>query len=257
MKKFFIIILLMFICLYVSFHLACASDKQEGYSRRRELHKNAPNENQVKKLDKSISGTFVYKPPKKSKMGSRICSVVRGAGDDVLSLSVLAPDHTGLTTHSQPSFYWYHSGPNAHNIEFTLNDEQGIKPLLEIHCDVADNNRIQCLDLSDYNLHLSPGIHYEWFVAMVPDPEQRAHDIIARGTVECVEPSQELIKRLSEAHELDIPFIYADEGLWYDALSALSKLIALYPNNNDLREKRASLLEQVGLSEVAEYERTR
>ena len=42
--------------------------------------------------------------------------------------------------------------------------------------------------------------------------------------------------------------------MWYDALMAISNLIADEPNNPIFQKQRAALLEQVGLSQVAQYE---
>lgn len=45
--------------------------------------------------------------------------------------------------------------------------------------------------------------------------------------------------------------IYADAGLWYDALGAISDAIGAHPDDASLREQRASLLKQVGLVQAA------
>ena len=45
--------------------------------------------------------------------------------------------------------------------------------------------------------------------------------------------------------------LYAEAGLWYDALSSLSDLIEATPDNPGLRQQRAALLKQVGLTDAA------
>ena len=52
---------------------------------------------------------------------------------------------------------------------------------------------------------------------------------------------------------MEIPGIYADEGIWYDALSAICELIKTHPNDKNLRLQRASLLGQVVLPVVSPY----
>ena len=49
------------------------------------------------------------------------------------------------------------------------------------------------------------------------------------------------------------PYIFAEEGFWYDAFEALSGMIYAAPDNAGLHLQRASLLEQVGLAEAAEF----
>ena len=78
--------------------------------------------------------------------------------------------------------------------------------------------------------------------------------MLAAGAIERVDLQKGLKKRLQGSSTMDAPFIYAEAGIWYDALSALSLLIKKQPRNKRFRGERASLLEQVGLARVAEYE---
>src|SRR5688572_21778645 len=50
----------------------------------------------------------VYNPPPRGAPGGRVGGGTRGPGQrDVFVLSVLAPDHSGLTSSEQPSLYWF------------------------------------------------------------------------------------------------------------------------------------------------------
>ena len=49
--------------------------------------------------------------------------------------------------------------------------------------------------------------------------------------------------------------ILAARGLWYDTLALVSDWITRYPGEPARRGQRAGLLEQVGLTDVAAYER--
>jgi hypothetical protein len=57
---------------------------------------------------------------------------------------------------------------------------------------------------------------------------------------------------LAQAEKGEIPQIYAEAGIWYDALMAISDLIDARLEDGVLRKQLSGLLEQVGLSEVAE-----
>jgi hypothetical protein len=48
---------------------------------------------------------------------------------------------------------------------------------------------------------------------------------------------------------------YAEAGLWYDAFDQLSVWLEAEPHAAILRAEREALLEQVGLTEAARYER--
>ena len=98
-------------------------------------------------------------------------------------------------------------------------------------------------------------MEYQWSVALVRDPGQRSQDIVASGTLTYVEPSAELKQKLTQVDKEALASIYAREGYWYDAIESLSELIEAQPQDKRWRELRASLLEQVALPEVAEYDR--
>jgi hypothetical protein len=86
------------------------------------------------------------------------------------------------------------------------------------------------------------------------DAEQRSKDILAGGIITLVDASPSLKAKLAAADRNDALSIYAEEGLWYDALSAISGMIDASPDNRELRRARASLLEQIGLTEDAIFE---
>jgi Domain of Unknown Function (DUF928) len=89
-------------------------------------------------------------------------------------------------------------------------------------------------------------------VAVVPDADARAHDILASGMVDRVNAEQELVARLSGAKELDKVSLYAEAGIWYDALETLNDLIDRSPEDPTPRRYRQALLAQVGLPEITE-----
>ena len=178
----------------------------------------------------------------------------RGAGDNSGPLlNALVPDHPGLTIKGQPTLYWYLARPVNSPLELTLIDGQASQPLLEIKLGIPDKPGVHHLQLS--HQALKPGIKYQWSIAIVPDPNQRAADIIASGFIQRVAPPQALAARLQRASPRELPYIYAEEGLWYDALEAISVLIDSAPRDKALRTQRAALLEQVELLTAADYDR--
>ena len=167
----------------------------------------------------------------------------------------LSPDHTGLTVQEQPTLYWFLSKTITAPIEFTLYDERSaVLPLLEVRLSPPNKPGVQRLRLSDYRVHLSPRVKYEWTVALVIDPKQRGKDIIAGGAIEYLAQPAELAEKLAQAGKAEAPYLYAGAGYWYDAVTAISELIDVTPNDPFLRKQRAALLEQVGLSEIAQYD---
>lgn len=199
----------------------------------------------------TVSRAPVYKPPMRGAPRARVGGGSRSTGNIAgVELSVLAPDHTGLTTLEAPSLYWYLSRLVSSRIEFTVNDEQSIAPVLEIQLEAPKQPGVQKISLFDYDIQLKPGVEYQWFVTLVPDPDQRSYDLISGGTVQHVKPSAALHAHLNGADAEELPYLYAGEGFWYDAIATVSQLIEANPANMRFREQRAALLEQVGLWSV-------
>jgi len=232
--------------------LALGTNGDEGNRNSHPSDKERANEGATQMKSSPIM--LNYKPPFRGKPGNRVGGGTRGSDNGVPILASLVPDHTGLTINSQPTLYWYISQPSAHRIEFTLINEHCIEPILEVGMEKTEQRGIQHLRLSDYNVELFPGIEYQWFIAIVSDPNHRSKDIVAGGAIKYIEPSQGLINNLKGAHGIEIPAILAQEGLWYDALDSITALIISHPYNKELHRQREFLLEQVGLSMVVEYE---
>jgi hypothetical protein len=194
----------------------------------------------------------VYKPPSRGAPGGRVGGGTRGPQGNVFVLSVLAPDHSGFTTSEQPSLYWFISGPTSLPVELTLMDPQGIQPILETRVPAPVKPGVQRVRLADYNVRLAPGAAYRWFVAVVPDADRRSKDILAGGAIERIETPEALKAKLAQASKQDLPSVYAEAGIWYDALGAISDLIEAAPQNQELRKQRAAMLAQVGLPTISE-----
>ena len=199
----------------------------------------------------------IYKPPLRGAPKSRVAGGTRGLGNGRPTLSVLAPDHTGWTTKAQPTLYWYVSKRSAMELEFALAIDKVAIPVLEKIVQSQEHAGVHNLRLADHGIQLKRGVDYRWSVALIPDRRQRSKDIIASGTIQRVPLSQSLQTKLAKVSAGKHVLVYADEGVWYDALDAISTLIRKNPNNKALRKQRAALLEQVGLNEAADFDRKR
>jgi len=197
----------------------------------------------------------VYTPPLRGAPVGRIAGGSRGIFDEFPSVLVaLSPDHTGRTVQAEPVLYWFLAETVPYPIEFTLILDQAIYPILETRIPSPKKPGIQGIRLADYDVGLQPGVTYKWFVAVVPDSDRRSKDVLAWGAIERVEFSQGLRARLAETDRTIAAHIYAEAGLWYDAFSAVSDLVETAPDDALYRQQRASLLEQVGLPQIAQYD---
>ena len=223
------------------------STKSEGLSRTKVTEQEDGQLSKPKKMP-------IYRPPLRGAPSGRVAGGTRGLGEDIPQLCALVPEHVGLTVNAQPRLYYFLSGPSALPLEFTLTERQAVYPLVEARIHPPQSAGIHEIDLADYDKQLKPGIQYRWFIALVPDDEHRAKDILASGAIELVAASEGLKAKLKQTDDAEAAYIYAEAGFWYDALAAVSEKIAEDQDNRDLLRQRASLLEQIGLSEASQYE---
>jgi hypothetical protein len=196
----------------------------------------------------------VYRAAKGSASAARVTGGSRGSGDGSVTLDVLAPDETGLTTQEQPSLFWYQSKPAKARFELTLMEEDKIKPVVEVNVERASKAGIQRLRLADQGVKLAVGVEYKWVIALVTDPNNRSSDLVASGYIKRVEASPELRAKLAGAAPRSLPAIYAEAGIWHDAVGSLTDLIEAQPNDKSLLAERSDLLRQVGLKAAAAAE---
>jgi hypothetical protein len=198
-------------------------------------------------------GMPMYKPPTMSMPTRTVGGGSRGVGDTAPALYAVVPNHVAQSASKQPSLFWYLDGetPGAAKIQFTLIDDEAIAPLIETNLAKPDRAGLHRIDLSDYDVNLLPGKEYEWSVAIVMDAKDRSQDIVATGWIKSVAASDDLKTRLSSEGVDRSVHVYAEAGLWYDALTALGDQMQRNPSDADLKEVRSSLLHQVGLDRVA------
>jgi hypothetical protein len=219
--------------------------------RVEERPESAPDESAAPET-KQRARMALYIPPSRGRAQTRSGGGTRSAGDPV-AISVVAPDHEGLTTHAQPTVYWYLSRKSDARVEFTLIDEEGIEPLLETELAGPLDAGFHAVRLADFGLDLDLDSTYAWYVSLVADPEGRSQDVVSGAAIRRVAVSDELSQQLTAD---DAPYrSYATHGIWYDSISALGDAMAAKPESAELRAERAALLDQVGLDEAAEFAR--
>jgi hypothetical protein len=168
------------------------------------------------------------------------------------SLVALVPAQVALTTSEQPSLFWFQSQPATAKLELTLIEPGHPQPLLILGSS-SDQPGIHRIRLLNHGVKLALDVAYKWTVSLIADPTHRSLDVVATGMVKRVEPSAELTRELGAASVADRPAIYAQAGIWYDALEAISDEIDQSPGDSSLRRERTDLLKQVSLPSVDQH----
>jgi hypothetical protein len=132
-------------------------------------------------------------------------------------------------------------------LEFSIGPVDAAEPaLIETTIPPVKEAGIQRIRLADMNVKLKPGEEYVWLISFASKPGSRAKDAIASGRV-----------KVQPANKMGSYAAYAKAGYWYDAFAALREDLARHPKDAKLVAAQQSLLEQVGLDEVARSERAR
>jgi hypothetical protein len=192
-----------------------------------------------------------YIPPLLDDLPAGEDESTRGTAGEAAILQALAPDHVGLTTHAQPTLYWYARAPMMVRFKIAPLNKDGADPLLEVEAGSKKLTGIQKLNLGEHKISLQPEVAYQWSVAQVVDEGGRSAGVIASGLIERMEPGEGLISRIENNQGTKLVTVYANEGIWYDALEAISSMIDKSPEDQGLVAIRTSLLDQVGLPVAA------
>ena len=196
-----------------------------------------------------------YQPPKKLTPRARVGGGLRGTDGNDPVLVALVPDHVGLTVKKTPVLNWFLSKPTTYPLKFTLIDIGLVKPLHEGLIPTPVHAGVQSINLKDWGLALEPDVQYRWYISAIRNPDSPSQDIVAGGVIERCEFSTCLVEMEVDL-ACDRPSVMRNalRGFWYDAMACLCEMIDSNPLDQTLRRQRASLLNQIGLTKVAEWD---
>jgi hypothetical protein len=195
----------------------------------------------------------VYRPPLRGAPGGRVGGASRGAMKPpapLPTIELLAPaDHAGQTTGAAPTLYYFVSRPVAWPMQLTISAPLQPAPILEVTIPQARAPGIYPLRLADYRARLEPGIVYTWSVSIILDPKAWSRNIVASAAILRISPDPASGPVAAAAGSRQAA-LFARAGLWYDAVAA-----AFDDSGPDRHAALDRLIEQVGLSEVARFDR--
>jgi hypothetical protein len=196
-----------------------------------------------------------YRPPNRplakvrtDSTGTRGCETNR----NVAQAFLLSPDnHFGETSLARPTLMWYVA--NARFASVTV-VEQGVPaPLLEKTLPVPQNGVMQ-VEMPVGSPELKPGKDYRMTVTVHCSASRPSNSLaFAQAFISRITPSAELTRQLAGAKTpLERARIYAQQGVWYDAIAAYYQASLTNP---DARDEMLAMLDQVQLSNVADFAR--
>ncbi|MEG4211611.1 DUF928 domain-containing protein [Microcoleus sp. S13_B4] len=180
---------------------------------------------------------------------------VRGgcASISQLGLTALVPKNKiGRTVSDYPTFLFYLPQTEAQSAEFILQDPSG-KPIYKQDVTISNLSGVIGVSIpADKNVPpLEVGKSYTWNLTVICDSQDRSSDQIESGTVRRVEISADIRRKLDQADPRQKTVIYAENGIWQDALSTLAAARRDQPNDAALKADWESLLDSVTLGQIA------
>lgn len=194
-------------------------------------------------------------PPVTDNPGRRESAGIRGnCLPPNQSLTVIIPENqVTLTTSPYPSLFFYLPKTEATEAIFILYDEND-REIYKSIFKVADISGL--LKVSIPENFMSPTLelekNYFWQFALLCDPNNPSKAPLVDGWVQRVNLNQETLTKLESASETEKVQIYAEAGIWQDALTRLANLRQQDPNNLFLESQWNQLLENIGLSRIAQ-----
>jgi len=184
---------------------------------------------------------------------------VRGGGckidvnDPPIYLTPLVPpNNIARTVSDYPTFFFNWPPIKATLAELTLldpNDKEIYKQTLPIsnlsgtiEVSIPANKNVPPLEL---------GKSYRWRLTVICDSQDRSADLLEMVTVRRVELSADIRSQLEKADPRQKSFIYAENGIWQDAISTLAAARRANPDDPVLKADWESLLDSVKLGKIA------
>ena len=220
-------------------------------------------------------------PPNRSAAGDRGEGASRGCGNGKQSLIALVPSYKqtmkldggetipvtkiwGLTTAKYPNFWFSvpYEKSSITKMEFVIKDESQ-KPNETIYRTILNKPKMPGIISVPINktaepLQISKTMHekmYHWYlkVRVKCNREQPAELRTVDGWIERVKLNPQLAHRLKQATPLQQVALYAENGIWHNALTNLAKLRLAKPKDASLFANWTSLLKSEELDSVASH----
>lgn len=201
-----------------------------------------------------------FQPPKRGVPGRRVGGGTRDPlgcvqGRPPYLMALLPQTNLGLTTSANPQFFWFMPKTKAKVAEFTLYEGNEQTPdhtlVYKTTVAVAGTPGIASLSLPANAAPLQVGKDYHWSVTLICSSEQPQNNISVDGWVQRIALKPSLQNQLTQATPSDRVSLYAQNGLWFDTLTALAELHCARPNDPEVTKSWATVLKSVKLDAIA------
>ncbi|MDZ8224925.1 DUF928 domain-containing protein [Nostoc sp. ChiVER01] len=192
----------------------------------------------------------------------------RDGGDDACPLPITKTDLTALvpfteeansvtnvwgqTTEEHPSLFFYvpYTKDLPYAVEFVLQD-QDLKDIYKEAIALPDKPGVIRVSLPTSAPALALNKQYRWFLTVNCDKQENSPPTFVEGVIQRIELKPAALKELQTTEPLKRYAIYAQNGIWYEALTTLAQLRDQNPKDAALQAEWQNLLSSIRLDDVA------
>jgi Domain of Unknown Function (DUF928) len=175
-----------------------------------------------------------FKPPNRGAPAVTEGAGTRGSSCIALSernkLKPLIPTgNIGLTVSEYPTFFGYIPKSTAKQGEFILRDQNN-QLIYRTRFALPSQPGIVSISLPTNRRSLEIGKLYQWTFVLICDPEDRSDSLFSPPAwIERIQPDATLTEQIKNATPETLPAVYAEAGIWFDALATRVKLFTSQP----------------------------
>ncbi|BAZ50319.1 hypothetical protein NIES4103_29350 [Nostoc sp. NIES-4103] len=160
----------------------------------------------------------------------------------------------GLTVNEFPKFWFYfpYRSQDINSVKFVLLDEQNNSVTKEpIPITISGTPGIISVSIPSTAKPLEIGKYYHWYLLVDCQEQSNSEDVAVEGLVQRIEPNSDLINKLNTAKPKELVAVYAQAGIWQDALTVIGELRRSKPKDSTLASDWQELLKSIDLGNIA------
>lgn len=195
-----------------------------------------------------------FKPPKRQ--GPPVSAGGSSRGSSCItgnkSITPLIPGNKlGLTLAQRPTLFWSIPSSSAKTADLVLLNDADKKIFYETTLKLPNKTGIISYTLPPNSPPLEIGKSYRWYLTLVCDLPDFSTNPTVDGWVERIQPESSLSRALAKADARKLPSIYAEAGIWHEALASLVQLRRREPKNPTYFVNWRQFLQSVQLNAIA------
>jgi Domain of Unknown Function (DUF928) len=202
-------------------------------------------------------------PPQRGIAGNRSAAASRDKCPQVSPpLTALVPKYQerrvwGLTQMERPTFWFYvpYTNSSIVDMSFTLQDESNPAETKIVYENLtispAQKSGLMQVTLPSSIEPLATNKTYHWFLKLNMGCRSGQRPLFVDGWVQRIDMDRHLSVQIQQATPTAKVALYAENGLWYDALATLANLRLTQPQDTALNQDWQNLLDAIELGELA------